>query len=275
MRKWLGLFVGIVVTVGLLFHFRGGWDEVRQRALGDENENEAPRLEQGIHEPGQPVQGKSSQAGQSSEIQLASDEGGGEGRVEVAFSEELLMLGDLLTGSFSSAEQASSDSSYYPIALEMVRIASERRDGLWLYVEQALASRLGTAPYRQRIYRLHEPRPGIFHSDVYTLPGDPLRFAGAYEDSSLLEAIPLDSLTLREGCTIVLKKMSGRKFQGATDGKGCGSDLHGAAYATSVVSITPEQMVSWDRGFDEQGQQVWGAENGGYVFDKQQNHPLK
>jgi hypothetical protein len=27
-------------------------------------------------------------------------------------------------------------------------------------------------------------------------------------------------------------------------------------------------MLSWDRGFDEQGQQVWGAEAGAYVFLK-------
>jgi hypothetical protein len=27
-------------------------------------------------------------------------------------------------------------------------------------------------------------------------------------------------------------------------------------------------MVSWDRGFDKEGKQVWGAQKGGYRFVK-------
>jgi hypothetical protein len=27
-------------------------------------------------------------------------------------------------------------------------------------------------------------------------------------------------------------------------------------------------MISWDRGFDADGNQVWGAEGGGYVFHR-------
>jgi hypothetical protein len=27
-------------------------------------------------------------------------------------------------------------------------------------------------------------------------------------------------------------------------------------------------MTSWDRGYDAQGSQVWGAVEGGYIFDK-------
>jgi hypothetical protein len=28
----------------------------------------------------------------------------------------------------------------------------------------------------------------------------------------------------------------------------------------------PGKIVSWDRGFDASGAQVWGAEKGGYIF---------
>lgn len=30
--------------------------------------------------------------------------------------------------------------------------------------------------------------------------------------------------------------------------------------------VEPDRIVSWDRGFDESGSQVWGATAGGYVF---------
>jgi hypothetical protein len=32
--------------------------------------------------------------------------------------------------------------------------------------------------------------------------------------------------------------------------------------------MTPSQLLSWDRGYDKEGKYVWGAEKGGYVFDK-------
>jgi hypothetical protein len=32
--------------------------------------------------------------------------------------------------------------------------------------------------------------------------------------------------------------------------------------------ITPDGMVSWDRGFDEDNRQVWGSAVGGSVFDR-------
>jgi hypothetical protein len=42
----------------------------------------------------------------------------------------------------------------------------------------------------------------------------------------------------------------------------------GAAYATSEVTILPDRLVNWDRGFDAPGGQVSGATEGGYVFLK-------
>jgi hypothetical protein len=36
--------------------------------------------------------------------------------------------------------------------------------------------------------------------------------------------------------------------------------------ATSEVVVSPGRIESWDRGFDAEGVQVWGAEKGAYVF---------
>ena len=105
-------------------------------------------------------------------------------------------------------------------------------------------------------------------SDVFILPGDPLDFAGAWRDVELLRAISVDDLALRQGCSIDLRRTGPETFAGSTKGKECVSSLRAAAYATSEVLITPGRVISWDRGFDSQGQQVWGAENAGYVFDR-------
>jgi hypothetical protein len=35
--------------------------------------------------------------------------------------------------------------------------------------------------------------------------------------------------------------------------------------------IDRDKMITWDRGFDENSNQVWGATKGGYVFKKKIN----
>ncbi|MFM9057330.1 MAG: CpcT/CpeT family chromophore lyase, partial [Bacteroidota bacterium] len=59
------------------------------------------------------------------------------------------------------------------------------------------------------------------------------------------------------------------KYKGGTQGSSCPSDLRGAKYATSIITLKEVEMVSWDQGFDANGKQVWGSTNGGYVFVKE------
>jgi len=60
----------------------------------------------------------------------------------------------------------------------------------------------------------------------------------------------------------------GDHFEGGTVGEGCESTLSGATYATSEVTLDASTLESWDRGYDAEGTQVWGATAGPYVFDR-------
>lgn len=173
----------------------------------------------------------------------------------------------LMVGDFSSAEQAKMDPDYRPITLHTRRIWAERTDGVWLYVEQALAT-AADKPYRQRVYHLTGDGGVSVRSDVYTLPGEALSFAGAWREPGKLWGVTPERLTPRDGCSITLRVLPDGTFQGGTSGTGCGSDLRGASYATSEAHIFGDRMVTWDRGFDAQAKQVWGAEKGGYIFVK-------
>jgi CpeT protein len=179
-----------------------------------------------------------------------------------AFSNDLMKLSEMMIGSFSSEAQSKSDTSYFDIRLQVYPIWKNRTDGIWLYVEQAMAKRIDK-PYRQRVYRLNDLQPGGVESAVFTMKS-PLRFAGKPED---VEKLTPDSLSQREGCSVFLQR-SGKKFVGATKEKTCPSDLKNAAYASSEVTITRKMMLSWDRGYNADGKQVWGAEKGGYRFVK-------
>lgn len=183
-------------------------------------------------------------------------------------TDDLSTLAAWMTGSFSSAAQAAADpENYFDIRLNMAPIWPARGDAVWLYVEQAAAGRLDK-PYRQRIYRVTQTGPNVFLSEVFTLPGDPLAFAGAYANPAMFASLTPDALTARDGCAMVLHRSQDGSYNGGTSGSGCASDLRGAAYATSQAHITAESLRTWDRGYDDQGAQVWGAEHGPYVFER-------
>lgn len=176
-------------------------------------------------------------------------------------------LAQWMEGSFDSAAQAARDPRYLDVRLSMTRIFRERDDGPWLYVEQAVASALDR-PYRQRVYRLVALDGGRVESQVYTLPGDPLAYAGAGRDPAKLAALDPAALVAREGCAIELERVDASTWRGSTRGQGCASNLSNASYATSEVVVTSTLLSSWDRGFDASGRQVWGATAGPYEFVK-------
>lgn len=181
-------------------------------------------------------------------------------------AERLADLAEVLTGHFDSAAQAAEDEAFFDISLVMQPFWTERSDGPWLYVEQAVSAD-ERAPYRQRVYNLSVDE-GLLRSDVYTLPGDPAAFVHAWEDPAVFAGLAPADLTLREGCSIWLEEVGGGSFAGATRGEGCASSLGGAAYATSEVTLEPGRITSWDRGWAADGTQAWGAVTGPYVFDR-------
>jgi hypothetical protein len=186
---------------------------------------------------------------------------------------DLDILVKWMTGSFSSEEQANVDTNYFNIELEMVQIWKDRTDGPWIYVEQAVAE-YKDKPYRQRVYQLTKRNDGKIESIVYSIPNS-IRFAGDYKQKiPLLKLVP-DSLVLREGCKVILYRADEGYFEGSTVDKNCNSELRGASYATSEVLIKADRLISWDRGFDENDNQVWGAEKGGYIFMKRKNNLIK
>ncbi|MEO0897967.1 MAG: chromophore lyase CpcT/CpeT [Bacteroidota bacterium] len=179
---------------------------------------------------------------------------------------ELNAVYNLMQGTFSSREQAASDTSFFDINLVMYPIWENRKDAKWLYVEQAV-TRFIDRPYRQRVYRLSLTEDGLVESRVYALP-NPSTYIHAWDDLRVFQNINPDSLLLREGCSVYLKKGKNGCFEGATKENSCGSTLRGATFASSEVKLCAGEVVSWDRGWDEDGQQVWGAEKGGYIFKK-------
>jgi len=175
-------------------------------------------------------------------------------------------MAGLMVGSFSSAAQAKADPEHFKdIRLGVARIWKARTDGIWLYVEQAAAESLDK-PYRQRVYHLRSLGDGRFQSEIYSLKGNPLRLAGAWRQVAPLADLGPADLDTRTGCAVFLTPDGRGGFRGATHERDCESSLRGPSYAPTEVQPDPGGTTSWDRGYDAQGKQVWGATAGGYRF---------
>jgi CpeT protein len=173
---------------------------------------------------------------------------------------------EMLQGTYTSESQSKKDTSYFHIALAIYPIWPERNDARYFYVEQAMAPNYLDKPYRQRVYKIVPGLGDTIISVIYTFK-DPLNYAGAHKDKAILAKLTYDKIEQKDGCEVYLIPHKDG-FKGGTKGSNCPSTLRGAAYATTEVTMTPSQLLSWDRGYDKEGKYVWGAEKGGYVFDK-------
>jgi hypothetical protein len=180
---------------------------------------------------------------------------------------ELEKFLQLMAGKYNSQAQSIADTNYFNISLVMTPIWKDRTDGKWLYVEQAMASKLDK-PYRQRVYHLQHPSSNVYTSDIYTIK-DAMSFAGAQNDDTKMQKLSFDKIELKEGCTVTLTANGNNEYIGGTTLDHCLSDLRGAKYATTKITMKRGELVSWDQGFDASGKQVWGAEKAGYIFVKQ------
>jgi hypothetical protein len=177
---------------------------------------------------------------------------------------ELKELFALMQGSFNSEAQSVADSTYYNISLHMYPIWKDR--GQFLYVEQALNS-MQNKPYRQRIYEVKRLTDSTIGSFIYTIPNDSL-WIGKWKTPAAFDSIATKDITVRKGCEVILKRLGENHYKGSTGERSCESTLRGASFATSEVEIMPKKVISWDRGFDAEGNYVWGAEKAGYIFEQ-------
>jgi len=179
----------------------------------------------------------------------------------------------LLAGTFDSKAQAEANpDGFRAVRLVSVMVPKSRlgSGAPVLYLEQALVS-TPDKPYRQRFYRIEETVDGGVVSRVFE-PKETLAVSGKWRDPSDLALYGPGDVTERIGCAVRLKKTA-EGWEGGTEGTGCPSALSGARYATSRVKLAPERMESWDRGYDLEDRQVWGAKDGPYVFERRSAGP--
>jgi CpeT protein len=183
----------------------------------------------------------------------------------------VLSVASSLSGNFTSSEQALQDPEFFDINLFSCPALVEAEDSQsplvkYLYVEQAVSSSL-QAPYRQRIYRVS----GIEGETVDTVKSEifllntPEKYIGMCA-KPLSERLVKSSEIKGRDCFVTLTKNAEGNFSGQTPEGGCPSTFRGAVKAESIVTLLPNGLNAWDRGYDAAGNVVWGPTKGPYEF---------
>jgi hypothetical protein len=168
-------------------------------------------------------------------------------------------------GEYNTQSQNAQDTNYFNISLIMFSIWEKETDARYFYVEQAMVGK-EDKPYRQRVYKVYQTGPTTIVSAIYTIKKQE-EFVKLHESTKKQKALTKEEIDYKEGCDVFLE-FDGVRFFGGTTDKKCLSSLRGAKYTTTEVQVFEDKLISWDRGFTENGIHAWGATAGGYVFDK-------
>lgn len=178
---------------------------------------------------------------------------------------ELEQLVAMMTGSYSSEQQAKLDTNFREHMLHIYPIWPDK-EGKWMYAEFADTENQ-EEPYKQHIYKISRDKDSILKKNIFTIPNANI-WVCKWQNPKFFDRLLPESITLKEGCTHIFHKTEEASFKGKTNEKNCPSSLKGAAYTISEIEISEKKIISWERGFNDQDSLVWGSKQIGYEFDK-------
>ena len=145
-------------------------------------------------------------------------------------------------------------------------IAVEGKDNaIYLYQEQGIIPNLNQ-PYRQRILELTASEANEELVLSRSFKPDNLEAFINYCDRKGRTVLAQD--LGEEVCTVTLQPYF-NVYLGRTPSEGCPSELRGAVKVSNRIILHPDGMDTWDRGYNEEGEKVWGAEDKPYRFVKE------
>lgn len=184
---------------------------------------------------------------------------------------DLTTLAQWMAGDFSNYKQSYHNPQQFAhIHIFFRPLPFEFFNTIGFYSEQVYDHDLWS-PYRQGVHRFVDQGNQIYIEN-YSL-NDPLLYAGAARELSILRTITPDCIERRYHCSMIFKR-EGEMFLGSVEpGNKCLIERKGClTYLISDVELTATTWVSLDKGMDvNTHQQVWGSTFGALEFEKRES----
>ena len=149
-----------------------------------------------------------------------------------------------------------------------VRITSPSLEGVWLYYQ--LNTGAERKLYRQRVISLTLASDGeSIIQKTYGLQ-DADNYINAWEKPNLLRAMTRNDISLYfdEGCEQVWREVAAQSWQGYVDPENCKifSERRQAEISIEAEArLTSTNYYQTERGFDADGNKIFGSEPGGFI----------
>ena len=144
--------------------------------------------------------------------------------------------------------------------------AAKASDSVFLYQEQGIVGNLDK-PYRQRFLEIVSNKTND-QEVVLSHSYKPDNLAAWVNYCQKTDKIPIPRATLGNLVCMVTLQPYLNLYVGKTPPEGCPVNLRGAVKVTNRIFLTEDGMETWDRGYNTQGDRVWGAEDEAYRFFK-------
>jgi len=171
-----------------------------------------------------------------------------------------------ITGTFSTVEQHKQDSTFDDVRVYTKVIRKDKGGIYWVYTEQGETKNY--KPYRQRVYQISIVDNLLITLKIYYIKNQE-KFS--YFNSSF-KSITQEDIYLKPGCDIyiVYSQIAANlmAYSGKTNSRNCVATFRGSTYTTSEFIVYSDKVMSWERGWNDRDEQVWGSRKGPYIFKK-------
>jgi len=149
------------------------------------------------------------------------------------------------------------------VSVENADTSLNPRSSVFLYQEQALSESLNS-PYRQRFLRIAPSTGGESVESLAFKPPTPEALIGLCNQLEAKRVVQQSDIG-EAACSVFLKP-EGENYIGETPAEGCATNVRGAVRITNRIVLHQTGMDTLDRGFDANGNRVWGAKDQPYQF---------
>jgi CpeT protein len=167
-----------------------------------------------------------------------------------------------ITGIFSTYEQHQQDSTFDNVVVYTKLIRRDKNNIYWVYTEQGEAKNY--VPYRQRVYQIALVEDYI-KLRIYYL-NDITKHS--FFKPETIKNITLADIKLKPGCDLDIHPRYDKLYNGRTNDKKCIATFRGSTYTTTDFYVYEDAIHSWERGWNDKDEQVWGSTKGYYIYKK-------
>lgn len=187
-----------------------------------------------------------------------------------------------ISGRFSSFEHSQIDTTRSNVLIRTI-VFDVIGDTTFLYTQQGEFWNEVFYPYRQRVYKIFLENNLLIGLKIYALPSDSFyevmneidTYPTFQTDSSfsvnlqMLTKLDKTELIPKVGCDIWIYKDNLGGYRGETQNDECKGSFRGANYTTTEFVVYEHEIISWERGWSDDGEQKWGPKNGPYIYKKE------